>query len=321
MATPVAQEAELTVTAQEGATAEVAAPAQAGAAAALPVEAQAGAGEEDVRRNRRPRFRYGWRYKRRRLPDGRVEYKQVPLTLLDVLHPRLGDHVTQGEEHIDWCIYLKNVFSSQLAAVPDVIVVQDLSIVWDNPALRNHGPDIAVIFGAEKKGTRNEFKVAEEGVRPILILEVTSDSTRRVDLNEKRLHYALAGVPFYYIVDRGTPARPSLTLKGYRLSPSEPEYEPLVPDERGWFWLEPLELWLGKVGDRQIGCYDQAGNLIEDYQGLRDSRLAEVAARAEAEALAEAEAKARAEAEMRAEQAEAKLQALEAELRRLRGEA
>jgi hypothetical protein len=90
--------------------------------------------------------------------------------------------------------------------------------------------------------------------------------------------------------------------------------------------MEPVGLWLG-IREHEIECYDQNGKKIENHEGTLIAYAAEQQARADAEARATAEQQARADAEARAtaEQqaradAESRIAALEAELRRLRGE-
>jgi colicin import membrane protein len=100
-------------------------------------------------------------------------------------------------------------------------VLHDVRIAWDIPDLKAHGPDLAVIFGVRESKNWSTFDVAVEGVRPTLIIEVTSPETRVIDLIVKLDEYDLAGVEFYVIVDvvqrRGevTPR-----LLGYRRTPT-----------------------------------------------------------------------------------------------------
>ncbi len=51
---------------------------------------------------------------------------------------------------------------------------------------------------------------------PLLVVEVLSPSTRRVDLATKRMAYAEAGVPDYWIVDPGAPSIAAMHLEGDR---------------------------------------------------------------------------------------------------------
>jgi colicin import membrane protein len=319
-------------------------------------------------------FRYGWRIVRRDLGDGCFDEELVPLRLIDLLHPEEGDQVLCNYDHQRRVRYLANVFLARVADRPDAVVLSDVRIAWDIPDLRPHGPDLMVIFGVAAVRNWSTFDVAQEQVRPTLIVEVTSPETRRFDLYEKVDHYDLAGVPYYVIVDaverRGTP-----TVRVLGFERAGAAYRALTPDARGWLWLEPLRVWIG-VRDGEVYCFDAQGRQLGDYadlvtqviaseervaealaeakaqaqawmraearaaeaeaQAQREAARAESEARARAEveeqarreaearaaearARAEAEARARVEAEARAE-AEARLRALEAELRRLRGE-
>jgi hypothetical protein len=197
------------------------------------------------------------------------------------------------------------------------VVLQDVLIAWDTPGLKPLGPDVAVIFGVRERRNWSTFDVTEEGARPSLVIEVTSPTTREVDLSRKLDAYDIAEVPLYIIVDsyerRGVLAR---RLLGYQMTPQG--YVGLAPDERGWLWMAPVGLWIG-IGERRVECYDEAGRYVEDYPQVLAAR-AEAETRAEAaETRAEA-AETRAESEHRARlEAEARLADLEAELRRLRG--
>ena len=279
-------------------------------------------------------YRYGWRYVCRTGAAGRKVWEQVPLTLEDVLHPQEGDFVIQNAAHARRCRYLADIFEARLAANPTAVVLNDVRIAWDVAGLKPHGPDIAVILGVRERQNWSTFDVAAEGVRPALIVEVVSPETARLDRSTKLREYARAGVPLYVIVDTVRRRRqPILRLLGYALTPGG-EYQPLAPDERGRLWLEPARTWLG-VADDEIVCSDEAGQPLGDYRALAAALAVEHQARTEAEQRAEADRQvrdeaerqaeadrqARTEAERRAAAAEVRLRELEAEVRRLRGEA
>lgn len=181
---------------------------------------------------------YGWRFIRRELPDGTIEWDRVPLTYEDVLHPEEGDQVIHSRIHQRRWHYLREVFERQVADDPSAVVLDDVRIEWDVPDLRPHGPDLMVIFGVRERKNWSTFRVAEEGVRPALIVEITSPETRGHDVMTKVDHYELAGVPLYVIVDaverRG---QPGVRLIGYTLTPEG--YRVLAPDDQGrfgWRW-------------------------------------------------------------------------------------
>ncbi len=278
------------------------------------------------------RFAYGWRYVRRTLENGAEVVEQVPLTRADLLHPQEEDVILHSSEHERTCTYLQNVLEARLATDPTAVVLRDVRVAWDVPDVQPLGPDIAVILGVQAQKNWSTFDAAVEGVSPALIIEVTSPETRSLDLIDKVDEYDMAGVPLYVIVDlyrrRG---HTRIRLLAYHQSSDG--LTPLTPDERGWFWLEPVGIWIGTQADRAV-CYDAAGNPLDDYVSVSAARIAAEnrAMAAEARAVAAenramaAEARAVA-AEARADRAEAqmaafetRLQALEAELRRLRGE-
>jgi Uma2 family endonuclease len=234
--------------------------------------------------------------------DGTFVMEQVPLTLEDVLHPQEGDQVTHSEAHQRRRRYLVNVLEAQLARDPTAVVLDDVRIAWDHPDLKPHGPDISVIIGVRARKNWSTFDVATEGVRPALIIEITSPETASIDRSNKLEEYDLAGVPLYVIVDTVMLRKePALRLLGYTQTPDG--YQVLPPNERGWLWLEPVRIWLG-VERHEIVCYDEGGTPLGDYRAL-----AEVLAR---------ETQARGEAERRATAAEARIRELELELQRLR---
>ncbi len=298
-------------------------------------------------------FRYGWRYVPRPTPDDPHHFEQVPLTLEDVLHPEVGDFIVHSDRHETDRMYLTEVLRARLEQSGAAIVLTDVRIAWDIPDLRPHGPDVTVIPGVGERQNWSTFDVSVEGVRPALIIEITSPETRVNDLERKVEHYARAGVAQYVIVDdlsRGRRER-RLRLLDYRLEGGAYRLHP--PDAAGRVHLAIANLWLGIERDHVV-CYDEHGVPFGNYatvvwqaaqEAERAQREAEraqrEAERAQREAEArEAEARARLKAEERAQReaeraqreaeareaeararaaAEERLRALEEELRRLRG--
>lgn len=243
---------------------------------------------------------YGWRDVPHILASGEITWKRVPLTQEDILHPRLGDFQVHTDLHQQLCTYLYYVLAAWLATTPGAIVLNDVRIGWGRQGPKPHAPDIAVIFNVRRRRNWSTFRTVAEGTKPALIMEVTSPSTRVVDLVKKMEEYARVGVPLYVIVDTHGEV---LQILGYRLTPAG--YASLPLDKQGRLWLEPVGLSLGAYQDT-LAFYDEAGQPLENYTQAR--------ARANREAQMRA-----AEAQKRAE-AEARLSELEAELRRLRGQ-
>jgi colicin import membrane protein len=250
-------------------------------------------------------FRYGWRYVRVQRPDGTEDFDQVPLTLEDVLFPETGDFIVQTDPHVNDVVYLKIVFESRLADRPRSKVISDCRVDWNLPGVRPLGPDIAVFDGMEEYRGWATLDVEAEGMTPDLVVEVTSPGTCKNDVESKFDYYERARVPIYVIVDaeRDDKQGRRLNLMAFRWTRGG--YQRIVPDHRGWIWLEPVRLWLGVAqGPRpeyeRVACFDERGEEIGDYTAVTRALVAEAEARAQAERRADEEAEARLQAEQRA---------------------
>ena len=253
-------------------------------------------------------FRSGWRYVRRPTPDDPDHLDQVPLTLEDVLHPEVGDYIVHSDRHETDRMYLTAVLRARLEAEGRAIVLSDVRVAWDVPDLRPHGPDVMVIPGLRERRDWSTFDVAEAGVRPALMIEITSPETRENDVVWKVAHYARAGVAQYVIVDNvGRRGERQLRFLDYRLVGDTYRLQP--PDERGWVYLELADLWVGVEGDHVV-CYADDGTAFGDYATVvQQAAEAEARARQEAAARAEAEARARAAEEQAQREATARAEA------------
>lgn len=298
-------------------------------------------------------FRYGWRYVRREQPDGKVVFDQVPLSWEDVLYPEEEDFVVQKPPHLRDFFYCHGALETFYADRPDVVVLGDCRVDWGVAGVRPLGPDILVLFDVREWRQAGTFRIAEEGGRPILVLEIASPSTWEHDLYSKPDLYYRAGVQRYAIVDRGPKGEDPPRLLGYQRGAQG--WVDLPLDGQGRLDLAPVPLLLGLDGDRPR-LYDAgSGEMLPDRTELTQALAAseqrlrqEEQARAKAERKAQKEARAlaklakkvqedaeaRAEAEKAARQArkearkeakaraalEQRLRELEEQLRRERGE-
>jgi Uma2 family endonuclease len=232
-----------------------------------------------------------------------------------VLHPQEDDHLTHSHAHQRRRRYLCNVLEARLAGGPTAVVLDDVRIAWDVPDLEPHGPDIAVVLGVRERKNWSTFDVADEGVLPALLIEITSPSTAVLDRSVKLEEYELAGVPLYIIVDTvGRRRQPVLRLLGYTLTPDG--YQQLSANEHGWLWLEPARTWLGVQGN-EIVCYDEDGQPVGDYLALAAALAQEARARQAAEEARQVAEQRATEAERLARMERQAREALEARLRAL----
>lgn len=114
----------------------------------------------------------------------------------------------------------------------DVAVFDDVKMFWGQSGVSDVAPDISIIQGIRGKWRdRASFKVAEEGVRPCLVIEVISPRYREIDEKDKLEIYRRAEIPEYLIIDI---TKTPIELTGHRINASG-RYQ---PDSGGSFKSE-----------------------------------------------------------------------------------
>ena len=223
-----------------------------------------------------------------------------------------GDY--QFEHFIGLLFLLRSFFSGY----PDVSVKGNTMLYYvEGDAGKWLSPDCYVAFGVDLALLRenNNYRVWDMGKAPDFVLEIGSPSTWRNDLEDKRDIYAGMGVGEYWLFDPSGGDHYGFALRGETLV--DGEYRPLDmrEDAEGGTWGHSPTLnlefhWVGGI----LRVYDPVGERwLPTPDELVDEREAERARAEFAEVRAESERLARQSAEARAD-------ALEAELRRLRGQ-
>lgn len=257
--------------------------------------------QKSVEHHTRPKgsLRYGFRYN--------AKFEQILLTEDDVMYPREGDHIMQRDEHDDDRAYLKGAFRKQCADRPRIRILSDAGINFQRVGMRTTSPDLSVLEGEplDWSAYGSIFPLVTLKARVLCTVELTSDSTRRVDLRRKPIYNFKAGIPLYIVADMPySRTKKPLGLLPYRAGEDGYELQPL--DAHGRFWIDVANIALG-IENGRIACYNAAGERIDDYLQVDARAVEEKVLREHAETRAEQE-KARAQqAEARAEQAEARL--------------
>lgn len=222
---------------------------------------------------------YGWRYVSVTRPDGKEALETIPLSLEDVLHPHDGDFIVQTDAHNGDRDYLYEVFKARLKDEKTAAVLADCGVDLNIPGVRPVCPDIAVFSHVKRRFDWLVFNVAAEGARPRLVVEITSRSTRKNDLDVKLEYYERAKVPCYLIADavgRGEARRVELIC--YRNS--RRGFRRVAPDENGRVHLDFVNLDIGVTRDRRTGyqrlaCYDpETGEELGDYVAVEEAAAA-----------------------------------------------
>jgi Uma2 family endonuclease len=240
---------------------------------------------------------YGFRERQERGPDGKKRLVSIPLTEEDVLHPLEGDHLTQNTPHQTDCLYLSDAIDLRLVGVAGTVRLSDCSVDLGLAGVRPVGPDVAVCLGVTSEGPWSSFSVAEEGAMIALIVEITSPSTRRTDLEDKPSLYWRAGVQCYVIVDQVSMRGGVRQLRLLAFERGARRWRRMRL-RRGRVWLDVVQLWLG-VENGRVVCWDAEGREILAYSELGEAHAA---------------------AEQALQEAAERIRQLEEENRRLRGE-
>ena len=249
--------------------------------------------------------------------------------ITDIFYPEtdgmpLPDGITQAPIYARILEMLRTFFH----ALADCEVNGNVFIYYIlNDNRRTVSPDCFVVFGLSEAAlrsldVRNTYVLHEVGKPPDFVLEIGSPSTGSVDTGSKRDLYAEIGVPEYWRYDPTGSDYYGEPLVGERLVDGEYVRFPLRHDDEGSVWghsdVLNLDLWWV---DGELQFWDPVGEQwLLSHEEEHDGRLAAEAGRLTAEAELEMERVVSARAEARAEDAEARVAQLEAELRRMRGE-
>ena len=150
------------------------------------------------------------------------------------------------------------------------------------------GPDFFVVKGVERDKPRQSWVSWKEGGRlPDVIIELGSESTKKIDrVDKKKLYGERMKVAEYFIYDPR-----DRSLIGWRLNGSG-YGDPLEIETAGRIWSKELELYVGRwdgafQGDHEtwLRFFDVHGKLIPTFGEAAEARFnAEAAARTVAEA-------------------------------------
>ncbi len=177
----------------------------------------------------------------------------------------------------------------------DYYVGGNMFVYFSAQQVRNHdyrGPDFFFVEGVAPKPDRETWTVWEEGGKyPDFIIELLSKTTRQEDLTTKKdLYQSVFKLYEYCCYDRL--ANELLGWRGHR------KFEPVLPNERGWIWIEKMQLWLGTWHGVYHGLeadwprfYDPHGNLLltraeDEHRLVEIERLHAASAQQRADALA-----------------------------------
>ena len=112
-----------------------------------------------------------------------------------------GLPMAESESQFWPILYVAAALDRYYQARDDVYVVGNLLLYYqEGDPGKSVSPDLMVVFGAPKH-IRSSYRLWEEPKAPDFVLEISSESTHRVDRGEKRDLYAGMGVVEYWQYD------------------------------------------------------------------------------------------------------------------------
>ena len=206
---------------------------------------------------------------------GPIDYASLEFDAFEKEVP--PDHMEQNRE-IREVLNLLSARFTDFDRRPDVFIDTDTNVCYDPGNLNVRvAPDVYVAFGVDAEAIRPRqlYLPWEVGKAPDWVLEVASESTRRVDLLRKPTIYARIGVPEFWRFDPQGGRYYGFALDGLRLS--DGEYRPIElttePDGILKGYSEVLELSLAwddgwpRFFDPATGAYLQ--NWRQDRERIR----------------------------------------------------
>ena len=225
----------------------------------------------------------------------------VPTDTSELYPSEDGKPMAVSDYHRQLLIWVLQALEAHFAGNPGVYISGDILMYYLQGFPRKViSPDVLVAFGLGMK-PRLTYKVWEEGKVPEFVMEFSSKTTYRKDLNEKMVIYSSLGIQNYVLYDAEGLYLPE-QLMGFTLV--DGNYVPILPSEDGGFHSSVLGLDF-HIDDGKIRIYDPtAGKWVQTI-------AEQEAARADQEAIA------REKAEVRAEKAEEEAAQLREQLARL----
>ena len=206
-----------------------------------------------------------------------------------------SEPMAESDPARDYLIYGVEALNIYFQNREDVYVSGNLFIYYQ-PGNKSAvvAPDVFVVFGVEKK-KRLSYKIwEEEGKVPGFVLEVTSETTKKNDEEEKPIKYARLGVAEYFQYDpTGDYLQPQ--LKGSCLRNGK--YEPITPEILSGEVLRIHSQVLGldlRLTEGKLRFYvPKTGRKLLTHQETEQARQDEVQGRQQAELAYQKETQAR----------------------------
>ncbi len=248
--------------------------------------------------------------------------KETMPTMYDLPDEEVGQSGMPDIFHVWQARLLDETFRPPNLEPQEIFTASDLNLYYNTLDVKQYKrPDWFAVVGFPKDVPQPQMRLSyvtwQEGVDPLIVVELLSPSTEKDDLGQRLRDVAKPPtkwdvyerwlrVPYYVVFSRYTNELRIFTLNGSRYQE--------VEEHQGRFWIEDIELGLGVWQGRYLNedflwlrWYDRDGNWIPTAQEL----VVQESQRAEQESQrAEQERKEKEAAQQRLAELQAKLRAL-----------
>ena len=218
-------------------------------------------------------------------------------TMYDLPSELPGETGVPDEFHIFQPQLLRETFQPKNYLADEVFVATDLNLYFDVHHLGWYKrPDWFAVVGVprfyDNKDLRLSYVIWQEGISPLIVIELLSPSTEKEDLGKtvrgrkKRptkweVYERILRVPYYFAYNRL-----NQEIRAFKLGGDT--YIPFLPDEQGRYIISSIELglglWQGRyqyIENNWLRWFDRDGNLIKTEVEQERQRTAEAEQRAQ----------------------------------------
>ncbi len=206
---------------------------------------------------------------------------QVPLTEEDFLHPQEDDRFMLTDAHTSAVTYIRHALKTVHADREGFRVFSDHRIDFQTDDIQPMGPDVIAFddFDIDWDPTVGTLPVVENELKTLFIAEVTSISTRRMDLHRKPELYHRFHVPYYLIFDLfggdGEEFESELvafrwTQRGFVRVKADPAFGVWVPTVLMWFKFDGTRVIAFDEKKRRIPDSTEVTRLLEETSKRND---------------------------------------------------
>lgn len=220
--------------------------------------------------------------------------KECMPTMYDLPDEEIGQSGMPDIFHVWQGRLLDETFRPPNYELQEVFTASDLNLYYNTLDVKQYKrPDWFAVVGLPKDTEQPQMRLSyvtwQEGIDPLIVIELLSPSTEKDDLGQRLrdvtkpptkwdVYERWLRVPYYVVFSRYTNELRVFTLNGSRYQE--------VEDHQGRFWIEDVELGLGVWRGRYLNedflwlrWYDRAGNWIpnKDERAETERKEKEVA--------------------------------------------